>query len=112
MIKVEIQYNQGYIESFSVSGHAGFNSAGEDIYCAGVSAVTQTALLGLMEHMSREPEYRIKNGLMECKLPFGLTEEDREKAQLILTTMEKGLMSMEQAYAGYLKVLVRRSQNV
>jgi uncharacterized protein YsxB (DUF464 family) len=37
-----------------------------------------------------------------------LTEEDREKAELILSTMEKGLISMEQAYRGYLKVLVRR----
>ncbi|MGI6421066.1 MAG: ribosomal-processing cysteine protease Prp [Syntrophomonadaceae bacterium] len=108
MIKVEIQYKQGYIQSFSVKGHAGFNSEGQDIYCAGVSAVTQTALLGLLEHMSLKPEYSIEKGLMECKLPSPLTEEDREKAELILSTMEKGLISMEQAYRGYLKVLVRR----
>lgn len=109
MIKVEIQYSEGYMESFAVKGHAGFNSEGDDIYCAGVSAVTQTALLGLIEHISIKPEYRIEKGFMECKLPSGLIKEDREKAQVILSTMEKGLMSMEQAYAGYLKVLVRRS---
>ena len=103
MIKVEIQYKQGYIQSFSVKGHAGFNSEGQDIYCAGVSAVTQTALLGLLEHMSLKPEYSIEKGLMECKLPSPLTEEDREKAELILSTMEKGLISMEQAYRGYRK---------
>ncbi len=108
MITVEIQYKQEYIDSFIVKGHAGFNSEGEDIYCAGVSAVTQTALLGLIEHISLKPEYRVEKGLIECKLPSGLTEEDREKAQVILSTMEKGLMSMKQAYAGYLKVLVRR----
>ena len=88
MIKVEIQYKQGYIQSFSVKGHAGFNSEGQDIYCAGVSAVTQTALLGLLEHMSLKPEYSIEKGLMECKLPSPLTEES-ETGGVILSTLEK-----------------------
>ncbi|KUG04254.1 putative ribosomal protein [hydrocarbon metagenome] len=109
MLEVEIKYQQGYIQSFSVAGHAGFGSEGEDIYCAGVSAVTQTALLGLIENMIKKPEYRIEKGWMTCELPAGLSQEDREKAQVILSTMEKGLLSMEQAYAGYMKVLVRRS---
>ncbi len=109
MLEVEIKYQKGYIQSFSVSGHAGFSSEGKDIYCAGVSAVTQTALLGLIEHMTEKPEYRIEKGWMNCELPAGLSQKDQEKAQVILTTMEKGLLSMEQAYTGYMKVLVRRS---
>ncbi len=109
MLEVEIKYHQGYIQSFSVAGHAGFSSEGKDIYCAGVSAVTQTAVLGLIEHMTEKPEYKIEKGWMNCELPAGLGKEDREKAQVILSTMEKGLLSMEQAYAGYMKVLVRRS---
>jgi hypothetical protein len=112
MIKVEIEYQQDNIRSFSVTGHAGFRSAGEDIYCAGVSAVTQTALLGLIDHLHTEPEYRLEKGFMKCRLPSGLSEEDQEKAQIILSTMEKGLKSMEGAYAGYLIVLVRRSKDV
>ncbi len=109
MLEVEIKYHQGYIHSFSVTGHAGFSSEGKDIYCAGVSAVTQTALLGLLEHLREKPEYSMEKGWMKCDVPAGLSQEDREKAQVILSTMEKGLLSMEQAYAGYMKVLVRRS---
>ncbi len=109
MLEVEINYQQGYIQSFSVAGHTGFSSEGKDIYCAGVSAVTQTALLGLIEHMTEEPEYSIEKGWMTCKLPIGLNQEDREKAQVILSTMEKGLLSMEEAYGEYMRVLVRRT---
>jgi len=109
MIEVTIKYNDDYIQSFSVEGHASFGPEGRDIYCAGVSAVVQTALLGLIKHLSEEPAYGLEKGCLKCELPAGLNREDREKAQVILSTMENGLLAMQQAYTGYMKVMVRRS---
>lgn len=40
-----------------ISGHAGAAARGRDIYCAAVSAIFQTALLGLIAIAKKHPEY-------------------------------------------------------
>ena len=60
MIRITFTCQGSEIQGFSVEGHAGFAPEGEDIYCAGVSAIAQTTLLGLIKHLSREPVYEIK----------------------------------------------------
>lgn len=109
MIEVRINYEGNYIVSFRVKGHAGFAPRGEDIYCAGVSAVAQTTLLGLLKNLGAAPEYHIEEGWLECRLPAELNREDREKAQIILSTMEAGMVSMYEAYGDFIKLEVRRS---
>lgn len=109
MIEVKINYQGNDIVSFQVKGHAGFAPAGEDIYCAGISAVAQTTLLGLLKNLSSKPEYQIKDGWLKCQLPAGLGEEDMDKAQIILSTMEAGMLSMHEAYGDFIKLEVRRS---
>ena len=46
---------------------------------------------------------------MQCRLPAGLDREDMEKAQIILSTMEAGMLSMQEAYSDFIKLEVRRS---
>jgi len=111
MITVNIEYQEERIIAFTITGHAGYADKGRDIYCAGVSAIAQTAVLGLAKHLSTRPQVQIvegENNLMECILPDDLSPDDQYKAQLILSTMEAGLLSMEEAYPRYLKVRVRR----
>ncbi|HHV16382.1 MAG TPA: ribosomal-processing cysteine protease Prp [Gelria sp.] len=109
MIEVRINYQGDDIISFQVKGHAGFAPKGQDIYCAGVSAVAQTALLGLCRNLSELPEYQVEEGWLQCRLPAGLDREDMEKAQIILSTMEAGMLSMQEAYSDFIKLEVRRS---
>lgn len=99
------------IRSFSVKGHAGDLGAGENIYCAGVSAITQTALLGLLKHLTTEAVYEISDGWISCELPAQLDENEQEKAQVILSTMEAGLLAMQEVYSDYLDVVIRRSSS-
>ena len=48
MIRISVvRDRRGDIVGWSVSGHSGFAPRGEDIVCAGVSAIVQTTLLGL-----------------------------------------------------------------
>ncbi|WP_054691983.1 ribosomal-processing cysteine protease Prp [Syntrophomonas palmitatica] len=108
MIKITLDYRDDVIESFNVEGHAGSGPYGQDIYCAGVSAITQTALLGLAKHISLQMDYVIREGYISCKLPAALSDAEREKAQVILSTMEAGLLAMQEAYSDYLRVVIRR----
>jgi uncharacterized protein YsxB (DUF464 family) len=108
MIEVQIDYRKERICGFTVKGHAGFGYPGEDIYCAGVSAITQTALLGLMCYLSQPPYFQMEEGLMECRLGEELTPEEQGIAQVILGTMEAGLKAMQESYGQYLSVKVRR----
>lgn len=111
MITVAIEYQGEQIAAFSIKGHAGYAPQGQDIYCAGVSAISQTAVLGLLKHLSRVPQVRVIEGednLLECFLPRDLSADDQYKAQLILSTMEAGLLSLEDAYPGHVKVIIRR----
>jgi len=47
----------GRITGFDISGHSGYDQWGRDIVCAGVSAVAQTALIGLLRHLPIQPDY-------------------------------------------------------
>jgi len=108
MVTAVICYEDQYIKGFTVKGHAGFANPGSDIYCAGISAISQTALLGLIKHLPGQPEYQVKQGFLSVKLPSGLDHDSREKAQIILSTMEAGLKSLEESYPQYIKVETRR----
>ena len=54
---------------FTVEGHADFKPKGEDIVCAAVSVLTQTALLGLGKYIP-DTDYTIDDtGYLTCTLP-------------------------------------------
>lgn len=100
---------QGMIWGYTIEGHAGMAKKGHDLVCASVSALAQTALLGLDAHLSTKPVWKIsEKGLMECRLPDGLPAAELEKAQIILNTMLLGLLSIEESYGQYLQVSKRR----
>jgi uncharacterized protein YsxB (DUF464 family) len=108
MIQITITCTDNLIKEFKVQGHAGYKAEGEDIYCAGVSAITQTALLGLMRQLKSEPAYKVEKGFLSCSLPDKLGEDEMARAQVILSTMEAGLRSLQDAYPDYIKVNTRR----
>lgn len=106
MVTVKIYRDRdNRITKFQVSGHAGFDREGRDIVCAGVSMVAQTAVVGLINHLHQQPRFDKEKGRLECELPSGLKVEEQEKAQVILTTMEAGIMALEASYPGYVKVI-------
>ena len=92
MITVDIFTNQaGLITGSRVAGHSGTAAHGQDIVCAGVSALTQAALLGIMEHLHRAVTYDIASGNLDMRLdapPDACTEA-------ILRTMYMGLREIE-----------------
>ena len=49
MVNVTVFTEQGIPVGFELTGHADQGAYGEDIVCAGISAITQTALLGITD---------------------------------------------------------------
>ena len=92
MIRVKVFSNSdGKISGFTVTGHSDTAARGEDIVCAGVSSLAQTALLGLGEYLHRDLDYSVASGKLSMKLrcaPDSLTEA-------ILQTMLLGLIEIE-----------------
>lgn len=89
--------SKGRIGAFRVEGHAGYGSRGNDIVCAGVSALTQAAVIGLEDYLGLQPQVLIEPGLLECYLDDKPMEQGA-KIEAILETMLLGLRSMAAQY--------------
>ncbi|HBG75712.1 ribosomal-processing cysteine protease Prp [Eubacteriales bacterium mix99] len=108
MIRVFVQYGQdGLIREFAVKGHAGHGEAGRDIVCAAVSAVAQTAVIGLTDVVGICPKMVQKDGLLHCILPDGMSEREQAMAGTVLRTMFAGLKSIKCGYPNLLSIVER-----
>ncbi|MBO4848266.1 MAG: ribosomal-processing cysteine protease Prp [Clostridia bacterium] len=107
MTRITVHYFEGRIVGFTAKGHSGYADKGGDIVCAAVSALTQTAYLGIRELVGAKADFQCSDGALRLKLDPSVAGEKREKAELILGTMLLGLRSVEENYSDYLKVLKR-----
>ncbi len=104
MVKVTFRTTAGRITAFSAEGHSGFASVGEDIVCAGISVLIQTAVIGLCEVASIGVSVVTDEGYLHCKLPEALNEEQWHDGQIILQTLRKGLEAVDIEYEGFLTI--------
>jgi len=108
MITVIIKSQSGSIAGFEAFGHAYSGEAGHDVICAAVSAILQTAYLGLSELLKLPVGVSIDEGEdneMLLVLEHDLAPELREKADIILNTMRLGLLSAALNGSEYLKIV-------
>ena len=107
MIEVEIKEERdGRISAFSVHGHSGTAPKGRDIVCAGVSALAQTALLGLGRHLHRDVDYHIEpSGDLRMKL----REAPDDLSEAILRTMRLGLAEIARVYPDAVRVRIMKA---
>jgi uncharacterized protein len=105
MITVEVLRRQGQVTGFHVTGHAGLAPRGQDILCAAVSAVTQTALLGLRETPGVVVDDSVLAGDLKCEIRSTDGPEATIRADAITGTMLKGLINIQTAHAKNLKII-------
>ena len=74
-----------------------------DIYCAAVSAIIQTAVIGLEECAGLKTAYECRDGYLYCELPKGAAGNIRAAA--ITQTMLLGLKAFQRENKGYLKII-------
>ena len=109
MIVVRISVKEEKIVQVEAKGHAGFAKHGRDIVCSAVSAIIQTALIGLMDFSSCKVSYEKndENGYIKFIVPEPITETEGIRQQAILKTMMLGLQDVERGYKAYLKTEVK-----
>ena len=97
MITISLQYDdQNQLCGFTTTGHADYSEAGSDIVCAGVSAITQTCLLGLLHYHEDRTVYEVKNGFLSVHV-----EKVDRIADVFLETMVMGLEEIARQYGSY-----------
>lgn len=105
MTFVKVIRDKGRITEVICDGHTGYAAEGEDIVCAALSSVVQTAVLGLMGVAGipvvltrREDE-----GYLKFTLPV-LDESQRHDADMILETMYLGIADLHEGYSDFIKL--------
>ena len=85
---------------YRAEGHTGYAEAGYDIVCAGVSALTQSTLNGLQNILKAPVKSDIdeRTASLEAELAPEATEEQVERAQLLLETLLQGVQAIERSY--------------
>ena len=90
----------GTLVGYRAEGHTGYAEAGSDIVCAAVSALTQSTLNGLKNVLGAPVMFEIddQKALIEARLTPEATEEQLDRAQLLLVTLLEGLQAIERSY--------------
>ena len=107
MVRVTVFTERGTPVGFQLTGHADQGAYGEDIVCAGISAITETALLGITDVLKLDAATVREDGHVRCELSRETAGEDLEKAAVVFNTMIAGLESLRQAYPKSLKFSYR-----
>ncbi|MBR4435159.1 MAG: ribosomal-processing cysteine protease Prp [Clostridia bacterium] len=107
MTRITVLYKNGAIVGFDAEGHTGYAEHGQDIVCAAVSAITQTAVNGITELLDCPCAADVSDGELHFMLDASVIAEQLEKAELLLKAMLLGLRSIEKEYSNYLKIKER-----
>lgn len=105
MVKITIDKDaEDNIIGYNATGHSDYAERGQDIVCAAVSTLLQTALLGLTRLADSKATFRITDGKMNVKL----VEKPTHDSNLILECMKIGLIEIENAYRDCVQITERR----
>ncbi|AJE52785.1 ribosomal protein [Paenibacillus jamilae] len=99
-----IRLEDGSIQGFSVKGHANFAKSGEDIVCAGVSAVTVGTVNSIVALTDVEMETEMENGFLSAYLSPESYHDTNAQVQLLLESMVIMLTSIAESYGKYIQI--------
>ena len=99
MTKIKVFRKDGHIVALEVKGHTGFKEEGSDVLCAGISVLTQSALLGLLEVAKVNTESKKGDGYLYFQIADYTLESDA-----ILNTMYLSLKDLASGYKRHIKM--------
>ena len=109
MTKVIILKKNNKIFDIECDGHTNYGEKGEDIVCASLSSIVQTAVLGLL--MIAELELEMirddEKGYLKFTLPEKLTQKQDIQACAILDTMVCGISDLYEGFSDFIELEVK-----
>ncbi len=106
---VKVRTQNGLIQSIRAQGHAGSAPSGENIVCAGLSSVLQTAILGLLNVAKIDVSYEIddERAYLAIELPSGLNDKQSRDAEVILRTALCGVADFAEGFPQSIQLEVK-----
>ena len=101
MTKVKVFKKGSDFTRITCDGHTGYGVEGEDIVCAALSSIVQTASLGMLSvaganiHIKRND----KEGFFEIIIPEQLPDNVAHDVQVIFATMMCGITDLHEEYS-------------
>lgn len=111
MIEIAIRKRSEHIREVRVKGHGG-GVRGEDIVCAAVSAITQTALSGLLFYGKDDVRWGMEKGTLWMNISERVKRENQEVFHIILSTMIIGLKKIAQEYPDRVVIYMDETEKV
>ena len=103
MTKVVFFKNKnGNFYGFEAKGHAGGGEAGFDIYCAAISAITQTACIGLEDVCKAKTSIKMRDGYLKATISD--SDALNESCQVVFKTLNLGLQSFKEENPKYIQI--------
>ena len=108
MTDIKITKKGNSIVEVVAEGHTGYGEAGEDIVCAAVSTLLQSALLGLLQVVGINAKFSVdeEKGSLRFTLPQNLSPQERHDADVVLNTMLCGIQDIYTEYSDYINLEV------
>ncbi len=108
MTNVVVSREKGHVVSVQCKGHSGYAPEGKDIVCAALSAVIQTAVLGVFRVAGVKADYHTDEDKGSLSLALGsMSEEKRRTCDAILETMLLGVKDLQEGYPAFIKLEVK-----
>ncbi|WP_438347106.1 ribosomal-processing cysteine protease Prp [Paenibacillus sp. FA6] len=105
MIIVRIFRNHsGLIQRFKIKGHADYAKAGEDIVCAGVSAVTVGTVNSIEALTGIILDCEMHDGFLSGKIPLHEDISTGSNVQLLMESMIVMLNNIAESYGEYIQI--------
>jgi len=109
MTKVVILKKNNQIFEVECDGHTNYGEKGEDIVCASLSSIVQTAVLGFLMIAMLELDMKRNDelGYLRFTLPEKLDEIQDIQACAILDTMLCGISDLYESFSDYIELEVK-----
>ena len=103
-----LKKGDNYVQ-ITCDGHTGYGVEGEDIVCAALSSVVQTAALGLLgvAGVSVKINRDDNKGFFDMIMPDGLSDSQLHDVDIIFSTMMCGISELHQEYSDFIDLEVR-----
>ena len=98
----------GYIRSFTASGHAGYAAEGSDIICSAITAIAATTIGSLTDIAGLDISHQMADGFITCTTPAPETMSPDQflAARVLMDAMAIGCRQIENSYGRkYVRVI-------
>lgn len=109
MTNVTIEKKGNSIKKIVCDGHTGYGVEGEDIVCAALSSIVQTALMGVLmvAGVNAKTERNDDRGFLMIEIPDNLSERQEHDVNIILNTMLLGISDLNEGFSDFIELEVK-----